>query len=57
MSCILPPIGTWNQNILGLVLLSLVSVSPTESPSEILEGCSQVLYPIHSLKWDYSRDK
>lgn len=53
------PIRTWNQNILALVLLSLISpcASLTEGPSEILEVCSQAVYSIHSLKWDYSRDK
>lgn len=58
-SHILPPIHTWNQNILALVLLSLLSpcASLTEGPSEILEVCSQAGYSIHSLKWDYSRDK
>lgn len=56
---VLPPIRTWNQNILALVLLSLISpcASLTEGPSEILEVCSQAVYSIHSLKWDYSRDK
>lgn len=59
MSHILPPIRTWNQNILALVLLSLLSpcASLTERPSEILEVCSQAVYSTHSLKWDYSRDK
>lgn len=59
MNHILPPIHTWNQNILALVLLSLLSpcASLTEGPSETLEVCSQAAYSIHSLKWDYSRDK
>ena len=59
MRHVLTPVHTWNQNILALVLLSLISpcASLTQGPSEILEVCSQAVYSIHSLQWDYSRDK